>query len=256
VLGPIDVHCHLLDDSFDSDRQAVIERAMDVGVCAVIEGSQNLSECRRALELASSHEEFIYVAAGLHPAYASRAEMTEIFEFIRANSEGLVALGEVGLDFYVARDVDTRSTMTDVFKAQIYLAIGLRKPMIVHSRSAGEIAIELLLDKGATGVVMHAFDGRSSFAVEAAKKGYFFSIPPSVVRSQQKRKLVKSLPAGCLLLETDSPVLGPTPDERNEPRNVLISAGEISRIKGIPVEKVIEITTRSAEHLFHIEKVC
>jgi len=144
----------------------------------------------------------------------------------------------------------------NAFKLQIELAIELDLPMVVHSRSVGRITLNLLGEQHARKVVMHAFDGRSSAAIEGARRGYFFSIPPSIVRSQQKRKLARSLPLESLLLETDSPVLSPIPGQRNEPCNVLVSAEEISKIKQIPVEKVIDITTNNARSLFSIEKRC
>jgi TatD DNase family protein len=97
---------------------------------------------------------------------------------------------------------------------------------------------------------MHAFDGKASAALPAVEAGYYFSIPPSVVRSRQKQKLVKNLPLSCLLLETDSPVLGPTPDERNEPANVRISINAIAEIKGLHEAEVIEAVTENTRRLY------
>jgi TatD DNase family protein len=120
----------------------------------------------------------------------------------------------------------------------------------VHSRSAGRHAIALLTECGATRVQLHAFDGKYSAALPAAEAGYFFSIPPSVVRSRQKQKLVKRLPLACLLVETDSPVLGPTPDERNEPANIRISIKAIAEIKGVHEDQVIEAVNENTRKLY------
>jgi len=95
------------------------------------------------------------------------------------------------------------------------------------------LAWALLLEHNAKKVQLHAFDGKASTALPAVEAGFFFSIPPSIVRSRQKQKLVKQLPLSCLLVETDSPVLGPSPDERNEPANAVVSLNAIAEIKDI-----------------------
>jgi TatD DNase family protein len=97
---------------------------------------------------------------------------------------------------------------------------------------------------------MHAFDGKTSSALEGIDAGYYFSIPPSVIRSQQKQKLLRNLPLDRLLLESDSPVLGPDPAARNEPKNILLSCQAIASAKGISIEEVARVTTESATRLF------
>jgi TatD DNase family protein len=97
---------------------------------------------------------------------------------------------------------------------------------------------------------MHAFDGKAGAAMPAVEAGYFFSIPPSVTRSRQKQKLVKRLPLSCLLIETDSPVLGPSPDERNEPVNIRQSVQAIAEIKDISEETVIAAVWENTERLY------
>jgi len=108
----------------------------------------------------------------------------------------------------------------------------------------------LLLETGETRVQMHAFDGKASAALPAVEAGFFFSIPPSVVRSKQKQKLLKHLPLSCLLVETDSPVLGPEPKQRNEPANVLISIKAISELKDIAEAAVIKAVWENTQRLY------
>ena len=101
-------------------------------------------------------------------------------------------------------------------------------------------------------MIMHAFDGAAKHAVKAVEKGYMFSIPPSIARSQQKRNLVKRIPLENLLLESDSPVLSPVAGQVNYPWNILVSAEWIGKIKGVPIEKVVEVTGRNAAEILDL----
>jgi TatD DNase family protein len=105
-------------------------------------------------------------------------------------------------------------------------------------------------------VQLHAFDGKAGSAMPAVEAGYFFSIPPSVVRSRQKQKLVRLLPLSCLLLETDSPALGPIPGERNEPANILLAVDAIADIKGLRREAVIEACAVNTRRLYGDSIAC
>jgi len=140
--------------------------------------------------------------------------------------------------------------LIEVFEKFIELSEKLGLPIIVHSRSAGRDAINILVEKNARRVLMHAFDGKASYAMKGVEAGFFFSIPPSIVRSPQKQKLAARLPLENLLLESDSPVLGVDPLKRNEPANIVFSLREIARIKKVDLEIVAEETTRNAHRLF------
>ena len=123
-------------------------------------------------------------------------------------------------------------------------------PLNIHSRAAGRQTIGMMLERGATRVQLHAFDGRAARAEPAVEAGYFFSVPPSIVRSAQKQKLVRRLPLSCLLVETDSPVLGPEPDGRNEPANASLSVQAIAEIKELPVPEVAAVVTENTMRLY------
>jgi len=246
----IDAHCHLLDESFDSDRGAVIERAKAEGVIAIVEGAQNLEESKNAL---SSSNSFWRPAAGVHPLFVDQEDLDSMLEFIRLNASSLVAVGETGLDYYYGRTIDERERMKASFRHHAELAQDLNLPVVVHSRSAGREAVSLLIAWGIERALLHAFDGKPSVASEGVRAGYYFSIPPSVVRSQQKRKLVRAIPLESLMVETDSPVLGPTGKERNEPRNVWVPARVIAEEKRVQVEEVANITTSNATGFFRLK---
>jgi TatD DNase family protein len=171
-------------------------------------------------------------------------------DFIREHRSRLVAIGEVGLDFWKVSEPQGKEIQREIFRRFIDLSRELDLPLNVHSRSAGRHAVELLLSSGVGKVQLHAFDGKASTALPAVEVGYFFSIPPSVVRSRQKQKLLRQLPLHCLLVETDSPVLGPEPGARNVPANVTVSIQAISEIKGLPRERVIEHVVENTRRLY------
>jgi TatD DNase family protein len=170
--------------------------------------------------------------------------------FIYKERARLVAVGEVGLDFWIVKENADKELQKEIFKSFINLANELDLPLNVHSRSAGRHAVALLLECNAAKVQMHAFDGKASSAQPGLEAGYFFSIPPSVVRSRQKQKLVKKIPLSQLLVETDSPVLGPNRNRRNEPINISISIRAIAELKNISEQEVIETVSENTQKLY------
>jgi TatD DNase family protein len=229
----IDTHAHICDPLFDPDRAAVLRRARDSGVAAIVAVGETLADAERNIELAAA-EPMIRPAAGLYPTIVDWERAGEMYDFIRAHSDKVCAIGEVGLDYWAVEHERERELQRRILRGFVALAAELDLPLNVHSRSAGHYAIELLIDAGARRVHMHAFDGRAAAAMKGVEAGYFFSIPPSVVRSGQKQKLVRRLPLSNIMVETDSPVLGPTPGGRNEPANAAIVIREIARLKNIP----------------------
>jgi TatD DNase family protein len=217
--GLVDAHAHMCDAVFDEDRDEVLARARKAGVATIIAVGENLADAHRNLYLAETHP-MIKAAAGLYPSHLDLNEAAEMVAFIRRNHFCWAAIGEVGLDYWIAKENSDRAMQREIFKMFIELSKELKLPLNVHSRSAGRHAIELLLENNAQKVQLHAFDAKAGTALPAVEAGYFFSIPPSVVRSRQKQKLVKRLPLSSLLVETDSPVLGPLPQKRNEPANL------------------------------------
>jgi TatD DNase family protein len=245
----VDTHAHICDPVFDSDRDAVLERGKTAGVASVVAVGETLADARRNLELARMHPN-LRPAAGLYPTVLDLGQAKEMENFIRSHRERLVAIGEVGLDFWAVRQDEQKALQREIFKIFINLSRELDLPLNVHSRSAGRHAVAFLLENHAELVQMHAFDGKASAALPAVEAGYFFSVPPSIVRSRQKQKLVRHLPLSCLLAETDSPVLGPEPKTRNEPANLIHSIEAIARIKAVDVEAVVEAVVENARRLY------
>jgi TatD DNase family protein len=247
--GLVDTHAHICDPGFDNDRAEVLDRARKAGVYAIIAVGENHSDACKNLELAQKHP-MLKPAAGLYPAILDLEQAVGMADFIRQNHSLLAAIGEVGLDYWLAKENSDKERQREIFKLFINLSKEVNLPLNVHSRSAGRHAVALLLENHAARVQMHAFDGKAGAALPAVESGYFFSIPPSVARSRQKQKLVKQLPLSCLLIETDSPVLGPAPHERNEPANIWHSVKAIAALKKVSEEAVIDAVSENTERLY------
>ncbi len=245
----IDTHTHLCDPTFDTDRAEVLERAQKIGITKIISVSENSVDARKNLELAQQFPIF-KPAAGLFPTNLDLNSAQELIDFIRDTKDKWIAIGEVGLDFWAVQDEKDREIQKEIFGQFVDLAIKLKLPLNVHSRSASRQVIELLLKKGARKVQLHAFDGRASSAAPAVEAGYYFSVPPSTARSAQKQKLFKQIPLANMLVETDSPMLGAVPNERNEPANILISIDEIARIKQLPADIIRQVVYENTLKLY------
>ncbi|XP_069400291.1 putative deoxyribonuclease TATDN3 isoform X7 [Ovis canadensis] len=238
-VGLVDCHCHLSAPDFDHDLDDVLEKAKKANIMALVVVAEHSGEFEKIIQLSERYNGFVLPCLGVHPVQGVSPE-----------DQRSVTL-KVGLDFsprFAGTD-EQKEEQRQVLIRQVQLAKRLNLPLNVHSRSAGRPTISLLNEQGADKVLLHAFDGQPSVAMEGVKAGYFFSIPPSIVRSGQQ-KLVKQLPLTSICLETDSPALGPEKQVRNEPRNISISAEYIAQVKGVSVEEVIEVTTQNALKLF------
>ncbi|XP_062296332.1 tatD DNase domain containing 3-like isoform X1 [Scomber scombrus] len=261
MQGYVDCHCHISAGDFDNDIEEVIENSKKAGLLALLAVAEHAGEFDKIIELSQRFPGFIFPCLGVHPVQevspdqqrgATLQDLDAALPLIEKYKDHLVAVGEVGLDFtprYVKNESD-KDSQRQVLIRQSQIAKELDLPLNVHSRSAGRPTIHLLKEQGVEKVLLHAFDGKPSVAMEGVKAGYFFSIPPSIIRSEQKQKLVKQLPLENICLETDSPALGPEKQVRNEPKNISVSAEYISKIKGVSLEKVMEVTTQNALRLF------
>ncbi|XP_016347025.1 putative deoxyribonuclease TATDN3 isoform X2 [Sinocyclocheilus anshuiensis] len=258
MQGYIDCHCHISAEEFDSDIDDVIQESKKAGLVALLAVAEHAGEFEKIIQLSQRFPGFVMPCLGVHPVQdpaqprgALPEDLDAALPLIEKYKEHIVAIGEVGLDFTprVVNNDAGKVGQRQVLIRQAEIAKQLNLPLNVHSRSAGRPTIHLLKELGVENALLHAFDGKPSVAMEGVKAGYFFSIPPSIVRSDQQ-KLVKQVPLESMCLETDAPALGPEKQVRNVPRNISISAEYIAKIKGVPLEKVIEFTTQNALHLF------
>ncbi len=254
----IDTHNPRTCDDFDADRDEVLARAAAAGVRRLVVVSEDADDSRRTLEVCARYPDLLRPAVGLHPdrfgderTPPDEAEIEAVCALAREHAPRLAAIGEVGLDYWAARDHGRRALQREALARFAALAEELDLPLSVHCRSAGRYTLEVLAECGARRVAMHAFDGRASYARRAAEEhGWLFSVPPSVLRSAQKQKLARALPLSALLLESDSPALGPERGERNEPANLRLVLRELAALRRESEDELRQATTDNARRLF------
>jgi len=242
----VDTHCHLEEPEFDADLYEVIQRAVRASVHMTTSAIRE-DTWERAIDIARSHDS-VSLALGLDPILCHQVESAQ--DLIRVKREHLIALGEVGLDHYRERNHKKRADQEKTFRLMIELAKEIDLPLQVHSRSAGRRSLEVLSNMEVEKVQMHAFDGKASLARVASRENGYYSIPTSVVRSAQKRKLVKAVDIERILVETDSPVLGPDRETRNEPSNVWVALREVASILKREEEEMREILLENTLRLY------
>ncbi|HTP65033.1 MAG TPA: TatD family hydrolase [Geobacteraceae bacterium] len=253
----IDSHAHIYGREFSDDFAAVLERAIASGVSHIIVPGGDLESSREACDLAARYEE-IYCAVGVHPHDATRVtdKCYEIFREMAAGNPKVVAIGEIGLDFF--RDRSPRPDQERVFRRFIRLARELSLPVIVHDRDAHDRVMKILREEKApeTGGVLHCFSGDLAMARECVAMGFYISIPGTVTfpANEVLREVVRGIKIEHLLIETDSPYLAPIPHrgKRNEPAHVRLTAEKVAELKGLSVADVGRITSLNAKRLFGI----
>ncbi len=253
----VDSHAHLDAPQFDEDRDEVIQRAGQARVEWILTVGANLVESRRAVEIALQYPQ-ILAAVGVHP-HEAKEVTEEVYTDLKnlSQSRKVVAIGEIGLDFY--RQLSPPEIQREVFRRQIQLARELHLPIIVHDREAHGETIDILRSEKASEVrgIFHCFSGDYQLAREAMDMGFYISISGIVTfqNATWLRDVVKEIPLDNLLVETDCPYLAPVPKrgKRNEPAYVTYTAAKIAEIKNIEVEKVEEATSENFLKFFNLK---
>ncbi|MDW7652229.1 MAG: TatD family hydrolase [Bacillota bacterium] len=256
-MNLIDTHAHLNDARFAEDIDDVLSRARDAGVMAIVNVGFDLESSRGAIEL-SRERPFLYAAAGIHPHDAKTVTDESLAELRQlAGNTKVVALGEVGLDYYYNHS--SRETQQEAFRVQIGLAREFSLPLIVHDRDAHQDVLAILQQEGADSVggVMHCFSGGIALAREFLDLGFFISLagPVTFKNAGELPEVARYVPLDRLLVETDSPYLAPVPrrGRRNEPAYVVMVAEKIAEIRGENPERIAEITSENARTLFNLK---
>ena len=267
-----DVHTHVQFAAFKDDRKEVLERALKNDVWVVNVGTQR-DTSESALELAEKYPEGVWAAVGLHPIHADKSyhdaeelgggeaalEFTsrgEEFDYDYykklAENHKVVAIGECGLDYY-RLSADTKKKQKEIFEKQIALSNEIKKPLMIHCREAFADLIEILSEqRSSVAGIVHFFSGTTENAGKLMDLGFSFSLGGVLTFARDYDKVVKYIPMGRILLETDAPYVAPVPyrGKRNEPSYVIEVAKKIAEIKDLTLEEVAVLTFQNAERIF------
>ncbi len=263
----VDSHCHLQDPKFDGEHEAVVRRSREAGVSALVVVGYDLESSRRAVEMADSFEN-IYATVGIHPHDAKTLTPAEIDALARfAEKPCVVAIGEIGLDFY--RNLSPPARQRDAFREQLQLARSLRLPIVVHARDADEETFETLADHTRSVAplwpedrplgAMHCFAGDLTLALRYTEIGFLISIAGTVTypSAEKTRAVARGVPLGSMVVETDAPYLTPQSKrgQRNEPAYIAETLEQIAALRGQPFSQVANSTAAAAARLFGLENI-
>lgn len=251
----IDTHAHIDVDRFDEDRDEVIARAEAAGIKAIINMGDSLESSQRSVELTHRYES-VFAAVGIHPEEArpmNQADDQQLADW--AEQAKVVAIGEIGLDYYWVKDQEQRQIQQQVFIRQLDLARQLHLPVCVHNRDAHGDTMAILKKEG-QGVrgVLHCYSGSLEMAKELMKLDWLIGVdgPLTFKNAAKLPEIVQNIPLERILLETDCPYMAPVPmrGKRNEPAFVYHVAEKLAELRKISLEQVAEQTTANARELY------
>lgn len=252
----IDTHCHIDFEDFDDDRNDVIKRAKDKLDKVIVSGYSNKSNLD-VLKLSKDNEGFIYPTFGFHPVSSQNATDEEIktaHENIINHLDDIVAIGEVGMDYFYVTDKTLRERQREIFTSFLKLANEYQKPIVMHVRDCEKKAVNIIEEyEDIPYFVFHCYGG----SLKTAKRimnmdNAYMSFSTMICYSKQHQDLIEKIDLDYVLTETDSPYLAMTKEDRNEPANVANAVYKIAEIKNIDVNTVDEITTKNAHKIFKI----
>jgi len=252
-MNIIDSHCHINFPELVTDIDGVMERMAENHVSNALCVSVNLEKFPEVLSLAERYEN-IYASVGVHPDTQSGEDPTvERLVSLSAHPK-VVAIGETGLDYF--RTEGDTTWQRDRFRAHIQAAREVNKPLIIHTREAGDDTLGILREEGEGLVrgVMHCFTETLEFARASIDLGFFISFSGIITfkNAQEIRDVAKVVPLESILIETDSPYLAPVPNrgKTNEPSYVRYVLEEVARVKELPIDVVAQATTQNFHRLF------
>lgn len=251
-----DTHAHYDDEDFDEDRHELLESMKENGVGTIVNIGASMRSCKTTLALAEKYP-FVYGVLGVHPSECGKMTEEDI-QWLKTNSahEKIVAIGEIGLDYYwdnVEPDVQKKW-----FVRQLELAKETGLPVVIHSRDAARDTLDIMKaeHKGTTGGVIHCFSYGVEMAREYLNMDYFIGVGGVLTFKNGKKlkEVVEYAPMDKIVLETDCPYLAPVPyrGKRNSSLYLPHVIKTVAEIKGMEPEEVIRVTAENARRLYRI----
>lgn len=255
-MNIFDSHAHYDDESFNEDRDIVLQELKDNNIVGVLNCGASVEGFRDSVKIAENNHIF-YAAVGVHPEYANEVN-GEIIEELRAlsNNEKVKAIGEIGLDYHFEENPE-RNVQIEAFKRQMKLAEEVNLPVVIHDRDAHKDTLDIMKCFPNVKGVVHCFSGSVEFAKECLKLGYYIGFT-GVVTFKNAKKIVdvaKEIPIDRILVETDCPYMAPTPfrGKRNRSEYIKYIIEKIAEVKGVTPEEISKQTISNTCRLLNIK---
>ncbi len=248
-----DTHAHYDDPRFDGDRDGLLASLPEKGVGRVVNCGCDAASCRRSLEMARRCPH-VWAAVGIHPESAGEYAEEDLAEVeTMLGEEKVVAVGEIGLDYYYD-DAAPRGVQLELLRIQLRLALEKDKPVVIHDREAHADCLMAVRELPRLRGVFHCYSGSVEMAAELVKLGWLFSFGGAVTFKNARKapEVIASLPEDRILLETDCPYLAPVPYRGKRCDSTLLpyTAAAIAAFRGVSTEEIEELTWRNACRFF------
>ena len=253
-----ETHAHYDDEKFDPDRVELLSHLLrENNIGKIVNVGATFKGCKESIALAEKYDD-VYAAIGIHPEEIDEIN-DEVIEWLRQNSSNpkVVAIGEIGLDYYWVKEEEQRAKQRLWFNKQMDLAKELEMPVIIHSRDAAEDTlntIKLYNNSHVKGIV-HCYSYSKELAMEYVKMGWYIGVG-GVVTFKNAKKLVETveaIPLESIVLETDCPYMAPVPHRGERNSSIFLShvAEKIAEIKNISVDEVEKVTYQNALNIYN-----
>ena len=247
-----DTHCHVYDEYYEEGINSIYEKMKEANITRVINNGCDGKSNKEVIELLGKYD-WMYGTLGIHPESAdtyTEEDLKYVEEHI--NDPKVVAIGEIGLDYYWTKD--NKDKQKELFEYQLKLAEKVNKPVVIHSREATQDTIDILGKYNVTGVI-HSFSGSYETACIYIKKGFLLGINGVITfKNCNLKDVVEKLDLGNIVLETDSPYLTPVPyrGKRNDPSHIWEIAEYVAKLKGVSLEELSKETNGNIARIFDI----